>query len=60
MEKNKVKERAAKNQHSVLVDISQVLPALMKANKMQKRCAAVGFDWEEFTQVSAKVNEEIE
>ncbi|QLK88501.1 nucleoside triphosphate pyrophosphohydrolase [Arsenophonus endosymbiont of Aphis craccivora] len=59
-EKNKVKERAAKNQHSVLYDIPQVLPALMQVNKMQKRCAAVGFDWDKFAPVLAKVHEEIE
>ncbi|HGJ5854360.1 nucleoside triphosphate pyrophosphohydrolase [Arsenophonus nasoniae] len=59
-EKNKVKERAAKNQHSILDDIPPVLPALMKANKMQKRCATVGFDWDKFAPVLAKVHEEIE
>ena len=59
-EKNKVKERAAKNQHSVLDDIPPVLPALMKANKMQKRCATVGFDWDKFAPVLPKVHEEIE
>lgn len=43
-EKNKVKEQAAKNQYSILDYIPQVLPALMKAHKMQKRCVMVGFD----------------
>lgn len=32
----------------------------MKANKMQKRCATVGFDWDKFAPVLAKVHEEIE
>ncbi len=41
----KAGERAEKALHSVLDDIPQALPALMKAHKIQKRCASVGFDW---------------
>ena len=44
-EQLKAGERAEKALHSVLDDIPQALPALMKAHKIQKRCASVGFDW---------------
>lgn len=32
----------------------------MKTNKMQKRCATVGSDWDKFAPVLAKAHEEIE
>ncbi len=46
--------------HSVLDDIPQALPALMKAHKIQKRCASVGFDWNTPGPVLDKVYEEID
>jgi len=55
----KRQERANKAQHSVLDDIPYSLPALMRAYKIQKRCASVGFDWSELAPVLAKVHEEI-
>lgn len=55
----KSQERATKAQHSVLDDIPQSLPALMRAYKIQKRCASVGFDWSTVEPVLAKVHEEI-
>ena len=61
-EKEKAKERAEKsssNHNSVLDDVPNNLPALSRANKLQKRCATVGFDWPEITQTIAKVKEEI-
>ncbi|GKX52236.1 nucleoside triphosphate pyrophosphohydrolase [Budvicia aquatica] len=59
-EKRKGKERAEKAQFSVLDDIPDVLPALMKAYKIQKRCASVGFDWDTLGPVLDKVHEEID
>jgi ATP diphosphatase len=62
----KVKERAAKAERkgdetpSLLDDVPQVLPALMRAEKLTKRAAKVGFDWENMAQVRAKVSEELE
>ncbi len=59
-ERRKADERAQKAQHSVLDDIPDILPALMKAHKIQKRCASVGFDWDTQGPVLDKVYEEID
>ncbi|MGL5947744.1 MAG: nucleoside triphosphate pyrophosphohydrolase [Aeromonas sp.] len=59
-EAGKRTERAQKGQSSVLDDIPQVLPALTQAHKIQKRVAAVGFDWAALGPVVAKVHEEID
>lgn len=59
-ERTKSAERAGKQQHSALDDIPDALPALMKADKIQKRCSAVGFDWNSLGPVLAKVYEEID
>ncbi len=53
-------ERADKAQHSALDDIPQTLPALMRAQKIQRRCHDVGFDWTTLEPVLAKVYEEID
>lgn len=56
----KAEERAKKALYSALNDIPQAMPALMKAHKIQKRCAAVGFDWNTLAPVLDKVYEEID
>lgn len=43
---------------SVLAGVPKVLPALLKAYRLQQKAARVGFDWEERRQVEAKVTEE--
>lgn len=43
----------------VLDDVPLALPALMRAEKLQKRAARVGFDWPEAAQVLDKIEEEI-
>lgn len=52
-------ERQQQGQHSVLDNIPQSLPALSRANKLQKRCANVGFDWPDVQGCWNKVKEEI-
>ncbi|MCC3746829.1 nucleoside triphosphate pyrophosphohydrolase [Rouxiella badensis] len=59
-EKGKSQERADKALFSALDDIPATLPALMKAHKIQKRCANVGFDWTTLGPVLDKVYEEID
>lgn len=45
---------------SVLAGVPQSLPALIKASRIQEKVRAVGFDWEEPSQVWDKVSEEME
>jgi MazG family protein len=54
-------KRAEKGQEtaSLLDGISEGLPGLMRAEKIQKRAAKVGFDWNEVPPVIAKVREEL-
>jgi ATP diphosphatase len=54
----KAAERAAKARGGVLDDVALALPALMRAEKLQKRAARVGFDWPEIDQVVDKIAEE--
>lgn len=44
---------------SVLAGVPNSLPAMIKANRVQEKVKAVGFDWEEPSQVWEKVEEEI-
>lgn len=45
--------------HSALADVPRALPALMRAAKLGRRAARVGFDWECAAQVRDKVLEEV-
>ena len=45
--------------NSVLNDIPIALPQLLRAKKIQKRVASVGFDWQEVSGVVEKVEEEL-
>lgn len=45
---------------SVLGGVPASLPALVKASRIQEKARGVGFDWEEKTQVWAKVEEEMQ
>lgn len=53
-------ERAAKckDDSSILADIPLALPALMRAEKLSKRAARIGFDWPSLEAVFAKLDEE--
>lgn len=44
---------------SVLDDVPLPLPALVRAEKLSKRAASVGFDWPEWHQVKDKCTEEL-
>ncbi|MFC3772380.1 nucleoside triphosphate pyrophosphohydrolase [Paenibacillus sp. GCM10012303] len=46
-------------QLSVLSGVPRDLPGLMKAYKLQKKAAQVGFDWERTDEVYAKIEEEL-
>ncbi|TNJ62547.1 nucleoside triphosphate pyrophosphohydrolase [Paenibacillus hemerocallicola] len=46
-------------QLSVLAGVPRDLPGLMKAYKLQKKAAQVGFDWERTEEVYAKIEEEL-
>jgi len=45
---------------SRLDDVPVAMPGLMRAVKLQEKAAKVGFDWDDATQVLAKVREEID
>ena len=57
-EKNKKKEKALKTYTDVLEDVPHGLPALMRAEKVQKKAASTGFDWEDASGVLEKISEE--
>jgi nucleoside triphosphate diphosphatase len=56
----KAAERAAKGVASALDGVALALPALMRAQKLQKRAARTGFDWPDPSGSEAKIAEEIE
>lgn len=63
-EEHKEKERQKKamdkgRKVSILEGISLALPALVRAQKLQKRASRVGFDWEDIRPVIDKVEEEL-
>lgn len=57
-ERIKAAERAAKAETGVLDGVAVGLPALLRALKLQKRAARVGFDWPSTTEVLDKIVEE--
>lgn len=62
-EKHKAKERAQKSVQPVASAIDGVplaLPALVRAQKIQRRAARVGFDWQDINGVMAKLEEELQ
>ena len=58
-EKIKRTERQGKQQSGILDDIPVSLPALTRAQKIQKRASRVGFDWADVAGVYEKLEEEI-
>ncbi len=56
----KKKEKLHENRKSALDGVPKYLPALSKAQKIQKKASKVGFDWDNIEQVMEKLYEEIE
>jgi MazG family protein len=52
-------KKQEKNAHSIVAEIPRSLPALLKADKVQRKVARVGFDWKRVDDVVAKVEEEL-
>lgn len=55
----KQEERQEKSRSGTLADVPLALPALPRAQKLQKRAARVGFDWADVPAVLVKLEEEI-
>ena len=58
-EKLKARERAERGATSAIDGVALSLPALMRAEKLQKRAARVGFDWPDPSGAEDKVHEEM-
>ena len=56
----KAAERAGDDDPSVLAGVAKALPALKRAEKLGKRAATVGFDWDDRDGVRDKIQEELE
>lgn len=59
-EKNKVKEKGLSSYTEALEDVCKYLPALMYAQKIQKKASKVGFDWNDIGGALDKISEEAE
>jgi len=58
-EQIKAAERGAKGAESALDGVAIGLPALLRAEKLQKRAARTGFDWPDASGPRAKIDEEL-
>lgn len=56
----KKKEKLHENRKSAIDGVPKYLPALSKAQKIQKKASKVGFDWDNIDQVIDKLYEEID
>jgi ATP diphosphatase len=59
-EELKAAERDAKGATSALDGVARALPALLRADKLQKRAARVGFEWPDLAGPVAKLHEELD
>ena len=58
-EEIKKKEKINATNHSILDNIPKELPSLLRAQKLQKKAAKQGFDWDRVGEVFNKLDEEI-
>ncbi len=58
-ERIKTQERVSRNHESALADMPLALPALSRAQKIQKRAAQMGFDWKDHFGPLDKIEEEL-
>jgi ATP diphosphatase len=58
-EQIKKHEREKKGERRTLDDIPMAMPALSRGQKLQKRAASIGFDWNNSLDVLSKVHEEL-
>ncbi|MES2443784.1 MAG: nucleoside triphosphate pyrophosphohydrolase [Pseudomonadota bacterium] len=58
-EQIKAEERGTKGAQSALDGVAIALPALLRAEKLQKRAARTGFDWPDPSGARAKIDEEL-
>lgn len=52
-------ERSSSSRASLMDDVPDVLPALVRAHKLSSRATRLGFDWPEHRETSNKVEEEL-
>jgi MazG family protein len=55
-----IKRAEKKSEKHYLASLPEALPALMRADKAQKKVARVNFDWKKIEDVIAKVEEEVD
>ena len=60
LKKQRLKQDDEAIEPSILDSVPKGMPALMYAQKLQKACAKVGFDWPDAAPVIGKVREEVE
>jgi len=53
------KKREGKLRESILEGVPETLPSLLRAHRLQKRAAGVGFDWKRADDVLEKLDEEL-
>jgi MazG family protein len=58
-QKWELQKHTEKSRKSMMDDIPEQLPALLRADKIQRRAAAVGFDWPDHSGPMKKIEEEL-
>ncbi len=58
-EERKISGKVEKRTNSILDEVPKAFPALIEANKVTKKAAKVGFDWENTEQIFDKLDEEV-